>query len=108
MPNLRLRRIEEQKYEIQRKKEENAVKREQRLQRQRKDLLSDLQKKGGLWNSVQEFEKELETTPDRQKLGMLKTQIKARKTLLNQNADSSLFAFSKKGKAFKIEELKPI
>ena len=90
---------------LQEKEKEHILKAEkQRLQKEH--LLTDLFSVGGLWDSSVEIKEHLSKLKSKKsRLAALKTQIKVRKSLINQEADTALFAFSVKGKSHSIDKL---
>ena len=85
-------------------REANKLKREQNKQLRNEKLLKNLQEVGGLWSTEEELDKNLPNC--KSKVAALKVQINARKILLQQEADKSVFAFSSQGKLFTIERLR--
>ena len=77
---------------------------------QKEHLLGDLSRIGGLWQHTQVVEvedqmKALMLLSHAKQLNALKTQIKARKVILNQEADVALFAFSVGGRQHSVPTL---
>ena len=77
---------------------------------QAKHLLGDLFRIGGLWQHTQVVEvedqmKALKLRSHAKQLNALKTQIKTRKVILNQEADAALFAFSVGGRQHSVPTL---
>ena len=79
----------------------------ERITAQRESLLAHLHNAGGLWSTPEQIKANLSSlTSKSQKLQALKSQISARKRILKQQVvDMSLFAFSKGGKQFSVEQL---
>ena len=80
--------------------------REENKRCQKENLLEDMYKYGGLWDSVESMNLNLtKLKSDRSKILAIKNQLKVRKILLEQSSDPNLFSFSQSNKVFSLQKL---
>ena len=92
-------KLHQQKLAILQEKKEELTKKEEKTRVVNEHLLSDLTEYGGLWITAEQVNSGLtKLKSETRKRIVLKTQLKVRKNILNQKADSTLFAFSCNGK----------
>lgn len=107
LSQTRHRDILAEKSRLLREKQEQKAKKEEKQRENKENILLEMNEYGGLWTTEATMDSELAKLQNyRQRMLAVKSQLRVRKSILQQKADKELLMFSSNRKAYTLAQLK--